>query len=82
MLLLEGEIEQNEKLCKKKSTTSFVNGRKENLSNMISAITNLFCIAEFKLASPEPLSAFNPSFYFLTSDRENQGGTWRHPRST
>ena len=65
-----------------KSTTLFVDRRKDNLNDLISTITNLVCIAEFKLASPEPLSAFNPSFYFLTSDRENQGGTWRHPRST
>ena len=52
---LKEEIEQNKKYCEKKSTTSFINGRKENLNNIISTIANLVCIAELKLTSPEPL---------------------------
>ena len=51
---LEEEIEQNEKHCEKKSTISFVDGRKENLNDIISTIANIVCIAEFKLNSPAP----------------------------
>ena len=51
---LEEEIKQNEKHCEKKSTTSFIDSRKENINDIISTITNLVCVAEFKLTSSEP----------------------------
>ena len=41
---LEDEIEQNEKHCERKSTTSFIDGRKDHLNDIISTIVNIVCI--------------------------------------
>ena len=49
LLSLEEEIEQNEKFCEKKSTTSFVNSRKEYLNHIIPTIANIICLTEFTL---------------------------------
>ena len=46
---LEEEIEQNKKFYKKKLPTSFVDGRKEYLNNIISTIANVVCLTKFIL---------------------------------
>ena len=46
---LEEEIEQNEKFFEKKSTTSFIDNRKDNVNDIVSTIANIACIAKFIL---------------------------------
>ena len=50
---LEEEIEQNEKFCEKKSTTSFIDGRKDHINDIISTIANIACVAKFILESKD-----------------------------
>ena len=48
---LEEEIEQNQKNCERKSTTSFVDGRKEHFNDVISTIDNLETLEKFSSSS-------------------------------
>ena len=51
MSILDEDVEQPERFCEKKSTTSFDDGRKDHLDNAIIAIANFECLAQFTLES-------------------------------